>query len=107
MDDDDSARLGRKIYGFNRYLVEEQRSTLALRRDWMRTYMAATWPSRDVAFAPVRSLHIRTRAHAATASAAVHRNGDVYGVSGSTVENSDSNSGDFISMSIAQKYLYD
>lgn len=59
------------------------------------TYSAATCASLDVSLAPVLSLHIRTRAHAATASAAVHSNGDVYGVNGRSVENSESKRGDY------------
>lgn len=59
-----------------------------------RTYAAAMSPSRLLLLKRCRALQILTKAHAATESLIVHSNGDVMGLSGSTVENSDSSSGD-------------
>lgn len=63
---------------------------------WKGAYREAICLSLDVLFAPVLSLHIRTRAHVATESAAVQSIADVYGVNGSTVENRDSSNGDCV-----------
>ena len=58
------------------------------------THAAAMSPSLPLLLKRCLDLHILTSAHAAIESAAVHTNADVVEFNGSTVENSDSKSGD-------------
>lgn len=74
-EDVDNARVGSQMYGFKRYSAAISPSL-------------ASW---DTA---LLVLHICTRAHAATASLAVHSRGAVSRDNGNTVEKSDNNRGE-------------
>ena len=88
----DSPRDGRKVYGFKRYLGFVSRHGKPM---FDGTYRAAIRLSLEVLDTFCRARHMCTRDHAASASLVVHMSGAVVSLSGATVENNDSSSGDY------------